>query len=79
MTTEFADTGQVTPKIIERSAGTYEVMFKLLGHENKVVSVVVQEGQTRQINVSLVPTTVAKKQVTFKSVPSAVSVSVTRV
>ena len=79
MSTQFTDTGHVTPKTIEIGTGTYEIMFKRPGHENAVVSVVVQKGQTRYIDVSLIPITAAKKQVTFKSVPKSASVSVERI
>ena len=52
----FKNTGKVTPATIELSEpGTYEVMFKKAGYEDKVVTVTVKEGETKSVSATLTP------------------------
>lgn len=75
--TGFTDTGKVTPETIEVAPGTYDILFKLTGYEDKTVTgVVVSEGTTKTVSVTLTSKGVApaKASITFKSVPSGASI-----
>lgn len=76
----FTDTGEVTPKTKEVAPGTYDILFKLTGYEDKTVTgVVVSEGTTKTVSVTLiskvvVPVPQTKAFITFKSVPSGAGI-----
>jgi hypothetical protein len=77
--TGFTDTGKVTPATIEVSPATYDVMFKLTGYKDKIITnVVVTEGATKAVSATLEPEVAppVTKTVTFESVPIGASVNV---
>ena len=77
--TGFEDTGKVTPSTIEAEPGTYDVMFKLTGYKDKIITgVSVSEGATKSVSATLEPEVAppVTKTVTFMSVPSGASVNV---
>ncbi len=50
----FRKTGKVTPATIELTEpGTYELLFRKKGYEDKVVTVTVDEGETKSVSVTL--------------------------
>ena len=52
--TGFEDTGKVTPATIEVSPAMYDVMFKLTGYKDKIITgVVVSEGATKTVSATL--------------------------
>ena len=52
--TGFTDTGKVTPATIEVSPAMYDVMFKLTGYKDKIITgVVVSEGATKTVSATL--------------------------
>ena len=80
--TGFTDTGKVTPSTIEVDPATYDVMFKLTGYKDKIITnVVVTEGATKPVSATLEPEAAppVTKTVTFVSVPSGASVDVVAV
>lgn len=75
--TGFIDTGKVTPNTIEVAPGTYDILFKLTGYEDQIVTgVVVSEGTTKTVSVTLISKVLppAKAFITFKSVPTGASI-----
>ena len=80
----FYDTGKVTPSTIEVDPVAYDVMFKLTGYKDKIITgVVIPEGATKTVSATLelvvtppVTSPVTKKTVTFKSVPSGASFNI---
>lgn len=75
--TGFTDTGEVTPKTIEVEPGTYDILFKLTGYDDKIVTgVVVSEGTTKTVSVTIISKVVApaKAFITFKSVPTGAGI-----
>ena len=80
----FYDTGKVTPSTIEVEPSAYDVMFKLTGYKDKIITgVVVSEGATKTVSATLesivappVTPPVTKKTVTFKSVPAGASINI---
>ncbi|MCK4526775.1 PEGA domain-containing protein [candidate division WOR-3 bacterium] len=52
--TGFTDTGKITPAMIEVEPSTYDVMFKISGYKDRIVSnVIVSEGATKSVSVTL--------------------------
>ena len=52
--TGFTDTGKVTPSTIEVDPAAYDVMFKLTGYKDKIITgVVVSEGATKTVSATL--------------------------
>lgn len=78
--TGFTDTGKVTPKTVEVAPGTYDILFKKTGYEDKIVTgAVVSEGTTKTVSVTLIskvvpPVPPAKAFITFKSEPTGASI-----
>jgi len=80
--TGFYDTKKATPSTIEVDPATYDVMFKLTGYKDKIISnVVVSEGATKSVSATLESEYVppVTKTVTFVSIPSSALVNVVQV